>query len=63
MIITVLKYLIGLFGLGITLAYFIPGLLNKEKAKLKKAGLIFVSTWLLLIIISIIEFAILTHKP
>jgi hypothetical protein len=44
-------------GLGYTLVYFIPGI-SGDKKKLKKAGLIFISSWVLLVLISVIEFLI-----
>ncbi|HEY2583878.1 MAG TPA: hypothetical protein VGI43_18860 [Mucilaginibacter sp.] len=58
--IFILKAIIAVTGFGFTLAYFVPGLANPDKKKLKRSGLIFISTWLLLMVITIIEFAIVT---
>jgi Ca2+/Na+ antiporter len=50
-----LKIIIMFAGMGYTLAYFIPGILG-DKKKLKKAGIIFIFSWVLLVLISVIEF-------
>ena len=57
--LTILKVIVCLVGFGVSAAYFFPGLSNKDKTKLKRAGVIFFFTWLAIIIITVIEFAVL----
>ncbi len=52
---TILKVTIGLVGLAFTLVNFIPGV-SGNKLKLKKAAIIFFTTWLVVVLISVIEF-------
>jgi hypothetical protein len=60
-ILTVLKVLICLTGFGFSAFYFFPGIKRGDKGKMKKAGLAFLSTWLLIIIITAIEFIIIAY--
>jgi len=59
-ILTLLKAIIIISGLGFSIYYFT--LYREGKSSLKKAAWIFVSTWLLIIIITVIEFIIVFHK-
>jgi Ca2+/Na+ antiporter len=59
--LTILQAIIIIVGLGFLLAFFIPGIAG-DKKKLKKAGLIFIGTWLLLLLISGVEFIIALNK-
>lgn len=56
---TILKFLLGLFGIMLTLIFLIAGLMKKDNQRLKKAGLIFIVTWIIIIVIGTIEFLIL----
>jgi len=58
LIITILKLLMGIAGVGLSLGYFIPGLTNKDQSKIRTGIIIFVSTVLLFIIITILEFVV-----
>ena len=59
---TILKFLIGLIGLILTIVLLITGLVKKDNKKLKRAGLVFIATWVILIILGAIEFAFLTNR-
>ena len=56
---TILKFSLGLIGMISTLVFFFAGLINKDNSKLKKAGLVFLATWLVLLLLSAFEFLIL----
>ena len=58
---TILKFLLGVFGIVMTLILFVMGLIKKDNKKLKKAGLIFIATWVILIVLGTIEFWILAN--
>jgi hypothetical protein len=60
--LTVFKVLVCLTGFGFCAFYFFPGIKGKDKTKMKKAGLIFLSTWLMIIIITVIEFIIIGYR-
>jgi hypothetical protein len=57
---TISKYIIGIVGLGLTFYYLV--LYLNGKTNLKKAGWFFFSTWVLIIIITVIEFLIYSNK-
>ncbi len=57
-IITIIKFLIGIAGVGLSLVYFIPGLTSKDQKKTRTGIIIFVSTVLLFVIITIVEFVV-----
>jgi hypothetical protein len=57
--LTILKAIVALAGFGFSAAYFFPRLFNKDKTNLKRAGVIFFFTWLAILIITVIEFAVL----
>ena len=61
-IITILKILTGLAGIGISLTYFLRGTANKDKKKTVTAIIIFVSTFLLLVVVTVIEFVVLIKR-
>jgi hypothetical protein len=48
----------ALFGILTTIFYLVFGLVKKDNSKFKKAGLIFVFTISVTVVISLIEFAI-----
>ncbi|EHQ24384.1 hypothetical protein Mucpa_0184 [Mucilaginibacter paludis DSM 18603] len=56
----VLKSLIAIAGVLLTLYYLT--LYYKGKSSIKKVVWIFFSTWLLLVIISVIEFMVYSHN-
>jgi uncharacterized membrane protein YozB (DUF420 family) len=58
---TILKFALGFIGIIMTLVLLITGLVKKDTKKLKKAGLIFGGTWLILIILGTIEFLFLAN--
>jgi hypothetical protein len=53
-----LKIVLTLLGLITTMYFLIQGLMRKDRKKFKNAAIIFFSTALLLIMISILEFAL-----
>ena len=55
--LTIFKALVLLTGLTFTVINFIPGI-SGDKAKLKKAGIIFLVTFLVFVLITAVEFAI-----
>ena len=57
-----IKFAIMIVGLLATLVYLIPGLKNEDKLKKSRAGLLFVCTCVLVMIVTIIEFASF-YKP
>lgn len=58
---SILKFALGFSGIATTLILLISGLATKNKRKLKKSGLVFLGTWLLLIILAAIEFFFLAN--
>ncbi len=52
----ILKFSIGLIGLSLTLLILTWGLIKKDNAKIKRAVMIFAFTWILLLLIGVIEF-------
>jgi len=58
---TILKFLIGLVGIVLTLILLVMGLMKKDNKKLKKAGLVFIATWAILILLGTIEFLFLAN--
>ena len=56
---TLLKFIIGLAGIVLTLVFIIMGIVRKDNSKLKKGGLIFLGTWVILIVLGTLEFLIL----
>lgn len=61
-ILTVFKALVCLTGFGFSAYYFFPAIKRGDKSNMKKAGLIFLFTWLLVIIITVIEFVIIGYR-
>lgn len=57
-ITTYLKLAIMLMGTLATLSFLIPGLMKNDPVKKSRAGILFVCTCVLVLIVSIIEFAI-----
>ena len=56
--ISLIKILITLLGLLGSFGILIWGLITKDKNKYKRAVLIFAGTWVILIVITIIEFVV-----
>jgi hypothetical protein len=57
---TAVKFIIGLIGIIWTITLLVGGLIKKDNKRLKKAGLIFIGTFSILIILGAIEFLILS---
>jgi hypothetical protein len=57
-ILTIFKALTCLTGFGFSAFYFFPAIKRGDKSKMKKAGFIFLSTLLVVIIVTVIEFII-----
>ena len=55
---TVIKFILGLIGIIMTIVLLSMGLIKKDNKRLKRAGLIFLGTWLILIVLTAIEFLI-----
>ena len=60
-LLTIFKVVVSIVGLAFTLLNFFPGIWG-DKPKLRKAGLIFGGTWLILILLTVIEFGIFFSK-
>jgi hypothetical protein len=56
-ILTIFKAVILIAGLGLTMVNFFPGI-SGDKIKLKKAGIIFLVTFLVFIVITVMEFTV-----
>ena len=54
-----LKLAVAIIGFGLTAFYFIPAIINKDYRKIKRAGIIFIITWLFILTITVIEFTVL----
>ena len=61
-IATILKFLLGFMGLVLTIVLLIIGLVKKDNKKVKRAGLIFIATWVILIILGTIDFLLLANS-
>ena len=61
-IITILKLLMGLAGLGLALAYFIAGITNRDRQKIRKGIKIFLLTFLLFILITVVEVIVILRN-
>jgi hypothetical protein len=59
-IATLLKFMLALVGIILTFVFVITGLIRKDDRKLKRGGLIFIGTCVLIIVLATIEFLILT---
>jgi len=58
---SLLKVVIGLGGIVTTMVVFAIGIVRKDKQKLKRAGLFFVATWVILLVLGGIEFVLLAN--
>jgi Na+-driven multidrug efflux pump len=61
-VLTILKAVIILVGLGLTVINLIQAIGAKDRKKLKKAGLLFLLTFLSVIIVTGIEFIMIYNK-
>lgn len=59
---TVLKLGVGLVGVVVALVLFISGLKKKDNRKLRRAGLVFMVVWVMVIVLGVIEFLFLTNE-
>lgn len=59
-ILSILKILAVIIGIITTLALLIIGFAKKDQTKLKKAGIVFLATWVIAIVITVFQFAF--HK-
>ncbi len=50
-----LKFSIGLIGLSLAILILAWGLIKKDNKKIKRAVVIFIGTWILLLLIALIE--------
>lgn len=60
-ITTILKFLLGFIGIVMTLVLLTMGLVKKNNKKLKRAGSVFVATWVILILLGVMEFWFLAN--
>jgi hypothetical protein len=60
--LTVFKVLVCLTGFGFSAFYFFTGLKPWDKRKMKRAGLVFLLTWVMIILITVIEFIVIGNK-
>ncbi|MGE0773392.1 MAG: hypothetical protein AB7K37_16890 [Cyclobacteriaceae bacterium] len=56
---SILKFGLGFVGIVTTLVLLTAGLVKKDNKKIKKAGLIFLGTWVILILLGTLEFLVL----
>lgn len=61
-ILTIFKVLICSAGFGFSAYYFFPAIKRRDKSKMKTAGVVFISTFLMIIVITAIEFIIIANK-
>ena len=50
-----LKFSIGLIGLSLAILVLVLGLIKKDNKKIKRAAVIFLITWVVLLLIALIE--------
>lgn len=60
--LTILKAVIILVGLGLTVINLIPAIGTNDRKKLKKAGVLFLLTFLSVIIVTGLEFIMINNK-
>ena len=58
---TIFKFLLGFIGVITTLVLLVTGLMKKDNKKLKRAGLVFAGNWVILILMTAIEFFLLAN--
>ncbi|MCB0541174.1 MAG: hypothetical protein KDE33_26945 [Bacteroidetes bacterium] len=58
---TLIKVALGLVGITWTIVLLVGGLINKDNKRLKKGGLVFLGTWVILLVLGAIEFAIIAQ--
>ena len=58
---TIIKLILGLIGIVATMVLLVMGLIKKDNKRLKRAGLIFLGTFLTLIVLGTIEFLFLAN--
>jgi hypothetical protein len=56
MILFFIKFIIALLGLLLTFIYLIIGLIKRNKTRYKIAGRIFLTTWITILVITLVEF-------
>lgn len=56
---SILKFALGFTGIIVTLVTMVTGLVKKDQSRLKKAGLVFIGTWGILILLTVVEFVFL----
>ena len=59
--LTIFKALICLAGFGFSAFFFFPGFRKRDKIKMKKGGLFFLLTWVMIILITVIEFIVIGY--
>ncbi|MBS1505771.1 MAG: hypothetical protein JSS79_03900 [Bacteroidetes bacterium] len=53
---SLLKFSIGLIGLSVALLILVLGFVKKDNAKIKRAAVVFIGTWVVLLMIGLLEF-------
>jgi hypothetical protein len=56
----IFKFAIGLIGMSLALLSLVWGLVKKDNKKIKRAVMVFVITWIALLLIALIEIIIVT---
>ncbi|MBI1770324.1 MAG: hypothetical protein HY015_04430 [Bacteroidetes bacterium] len=51
----IFKFSIGLIGLSLAILILVWGLIKKDNKKIKRAAIVFIVTWVLLLLIALIE--------
>lgn len=54
-ILTILKVIVCLVGFSLTSINLIKGIPSRNKMKLKRGGVIFALTWVLIVLITVVE--------
>jgi hypothetical protein len=59
----VFKFSVGLVGLSLAVLVLVWGLVKKDNQKIKRAAVIFIATWVVLLLIALAEIFLVIEKP
>jgi len=58
----IFKFSIGLIGLSLAILILVWGLVKKDNKKIKRAVVIFIATWIILLIIALAELVLVIES-
>lgn len=58
-VVTIVKFILAFAGIVLVFILLVSGLLKKDRNSVKKAAILFVGMWVVLILLTVIEFAFL----